>query len=66
MADNYSLGDLGLGGLGDMLKQQVADDETERKKKLLQAGANKPPAQANALGLGAINLIGGLSGGARG
>jgi hypothetical protein len=52
--------------LGDLLKQQVADDETERKKKLLMAGANKPPAQANALGLGAINLIGGLSGGARG
>jgi hypothetical protein len=53
--------DLGLGGLGDALKRQVADDEEERKKKLLQAG-NQSQARsgtANALGLGAINLLGG-------
>jgi hypothetical protein len=51
--------DLGLGGLGDSLSKQVADDEEERKKKLLQAGNNQKPGMANALGLGAINILGG-------
>ena len=54
---------LGLGGLGDALNQQMADQEEERKKKLLQSanpqGSNK---QATALGLGNINLLGGYSG----
>ena len=54
---------LGLGGLGDALNQQMADQEEERKKKLLQSanpqGGSK---QATAMGLGAINILGGGNG----
>lgn len=64
MADSTDLSsiDLGLGGLGDMLKQQVADSEEERKKKLLQAGKGGQSGQVKALGLGAINLLGNYGG----
>lgn len=65
MADDF---DLGLGGLGDLLKQQLADDEDERRKKMAQeraaAGPNK--GAENALGLAAINLLGGFPGSATG
>jgi hypothetical protein len=50
--------DLGLGGLGDSLSKQVQDDEEERKKKLLMAGQQQNKT-ANAMGLGAINILGG-------
>ena len=51
--------DLGLGGLGDSLSKQVQDDEEERKKKLLMAGSAQQNKTANAMGLGAINILGG-------
>lgn len=65
MADNnYSLGtiNLGLGGLGDALTQQVKDDEQERKRKLVSLGLNKQPNQASSAGLGTFNIFE-LSGG---
>lgn len=51
--------DLGLGD-GDLLGQQVADNEEERKKKLLRLGMNKPGAYGdNLTGSAASMLLGG-------
>jgi hypothetical protein len=58
MADLGAM-DLGLGGLGDALSQQVKDEDEERKKKLLQLGQQQQSKTASAMGLGAINLLGG-------
>lgn len=52
--------DLGLGGLGDTLTQQMKDQDAERKKKLLQAGQDKQqPGVRDVLGLNNINILGG-------
>lgn len=59
MDNNYSLGtvNLGLGGLGNQLAQQVQDEENERKKKLVNLGLNRQPGQAQTA-LGALNIFG--------
>lgn len=64
MDNSYSLGaiNLGLGGLGDALNQQVQDDEDERKKKLVNLGLNRGNGNVNAAGLKAISILGNLGG----
>lgn len=62
MAQPYSPASLDLGlGDGDLLSQQVDDEETKRRKKLMQLGGSEKPG-ANAMGLAAMNLLGSFRG----
>jgi hypothetical protein len=66
MATPYSTAsiDLGLGGEGNLLSQQVDDEETKRKKKLMQLGgqADTAGAGSNAMGMAAMQLLGSFRG----
>jgi len=66
MANPYSPSvlDLGLGGEGEMLREQVDDEETRKKKKLLQlnGGEGGPQQAVSALGPAAMSLLGAFRG----
>ena len=64
MDNNYSLGtvNLGLGGLGNALNQQVEDDENERKKKLINLGLDRKSAAVTQAGLSSLNILGNFGG----
>lgn len=67
MANPYSPSvlDLGLGGgEGDLLRDQVDDEETRKKKKLLQlnGGEGGPQQAVSALGPAAMSLLGAFRG----
>lgn len=65
MDNNYSLGaiNLGLGGLGNAARQQMEDEENERKRKLVSLGLDRQTNPVAAAGLKSINIMGGGFGG---
>jgi hypothetical protein len=56
---NFNTIDMGLGGFGNTLSDQVRQQEEERKRKAAQAANNTLPNQANAAGLGLMNQFAG-------
>lgn len=67
MANTYgtygqAAADLGMGGEGDMLSAQMSEEEKLRRKKLLQGAGQADPTGANAMGMAAMQLLGGFRG----